>query len=154
MNDIASLEGRLSAALERLQRGLENYAGNGAADENLAALSLQLEDEKTANAQLEERVRALKEKQDEIGPMAAKVSEQSAQLAGLDGELQRLRASNADLRQVAGQLRAAAEGSVADAELINRALMAEVEALQAQRSADRKELDAILSELKPLVEGA
>ena len=46
------------------------------------------------------------------------------------------------------------EGRLALPETINRALIAEVDALRAQRSADAAEVDAILSELKPMIEEA
>jgi len=150
MSDIAALEGRITAALDRIGYGLEQVATPQASDrEDLAA---QLDEERTANAQLVERVRALKEAQDgRMSELEARVEAQREQMAQLDGELQQLRASNADMRDVSAQLRTAAAEGVADAELINRAMMAEIDALGAQRGADRAEMDAILSELSPLL---
>ncbi len=154
MSDIAVLESRLAAALDRIRKRVEamdNDTGTGAGTD----LSAQLDEERTANAQLEERVKALKDRQDTaIAPLETRVATQAEQIAELDAELQKLRASNADLRELSAQLRSAATDGVAEAELINRALAAEVEALQAQRSADVTEIGAILSELKPLVEEA
>ena len=72
----------------------------------------------------------------------------------LDAQINRLRASNADLRDMTAQLRSAAADDTVNAELINRAALAEVEALAAQRSADAAEMDAIITELKPLIERA
>ena len=72
----------------------------------------------------------------------------------LDAQINRLRASNADLRDMTAQLRSAAADGAVNAELINRAALAEVEALAAQRSADAAEMDAIITELKPLIERA
>ncbi len=73
-------------------------------------------------------------------------------MADLDGQLQALRRSNAELREVAGELREAMEAELADPELIDRAMAAELGALRAERDAEVAELDAVLSELKPLVE--
>ncbi len=158
MSDIANLESRLASALERIRQGVDRLDNAGSASgqsEEVAALNAKLEEEQTANAQLAERVKALSERQDGlVGPMEKKVVSQAQQIAELDAELQKLRATNADLRELSAQLRSAASDGVADAELINKALSAEVDALQAQRSADAAELSALLSELKPIVEGA
>lgn len=72
-------------------------------------------------------------------------------MSDLDAELQKLRTSNADLRDMNAKLRAAAADGMSQPELLNRALMAEVDALETQRSADATEVDAILAELKSLV---
>lgn len=154
MSDINTLEGRITAALERISTGVDAMgAAPAAVGDN--GLQTQLEEERTANAQLVERVKALKERQDtKIAELEARVSAQSSQLAELDGELQRMRASHADLREMNAQLRSVATEGAAEPELINRALIAEIDALHAQRSADAAEVDAILSELKPIIEEA
>ncbi|MEL6960659.1 MAG: hypothetical protein AAGL89_17105, partial [Pseudomonadota bacterium] len=76
MSDIESLEGRITAALDRISAGAERLAAlepapvaaDGAPSEDLAAqvaqLTARLDEERTANAQLEERVKLLKERQD------------------------------------------------------------------------------------------
>jgi peptidoglycan hydrolase CwlO-like protein len=151
MSDVNALENRINAALGRIEAGLGNLAD---ADSGAAGPDLQgkLEEEQAANAQLEERVKALKERQDtKIADLMEQVAAQKVQLGALDTEMQRLRASNADLRDVGAQLRAAATENVATPELINRAMMAEVEALTAQRASEAAEVDAVLSELKPLI---
>ena len=154
MSDVAALEQRISVAMDRIEKGLGEIGASAAASDD-AGLQSQLEEERFANAQLEERVKALKERQDtKISELEARVSAQRDQMAALDTELQRLRASSADLRDVNAQLRTAATEGVADAELINRAMMAEVEALSAQRASESAEVDAILKELKPLIEEA
>ena len=151
MTDIAQLESRITQALARIRAGIES----GASTSGGGDLARQLSEEQTANAQLQERVRALKERQDSmLTSLEEKVSSQKANMVALEAELQRLRASNADLQEVTSQLRASASEGATEAELLNRALMAEVEALTAQRAADVAQMDAILSELKPLlVEG-
>lgn len=151
MSDVTALQSRIAAALDRIRVGVDGMSAN-AVDTSLQA---RLAEEQTANAQLEERVKALKERQDvKISELEARVSAHADEMSKLDAELQRLRASNADMREVNAQLRSAATDGVAQPELINRALMAEVEALSAQRAADAAEVDAILSDLKPLIEEA
>lgn len=153
MNDVAALETRISAALGRIETGLGQMADAGSGDgAGAAALQSKLDEERFANAQLEERVKALKERQDtKIAELMAQVAQQRDQLAALDQEMQRLRASNADLREVGAQLRAAATEGATNPELINRSMQAEVDALTAQRASEAAEVDAILTELKPLI---
>lgn len=154
MSNVTELEQRISVAMDRIEKGLGDMAEQTPAVDG-AALEAQLEDERSANAQLEERVKALKERQDtKISELEARVSFQRDQMTALDTELQRLRASSADMREVNAQLRIAATDGVAEPELINRAMMAEVEALSAQRASEAAEVDAILKELKPLIEEA
>lgn len=160
MSDINSLQGRITAALDRIGAGVSQLnkvspQAESTAVAEAAALRGQLEEERSANAQLEERVRVLKERQDgNIAKLEKRVETQAATLAGLDAELQRLRASNAELRELNAQLRSAASDGATSPELINRATIAEVEALAAQRATDEAEIDAIITELKPLIEEA
>tara|TARA_R110002051_G_scaffold7041_7_gene33191 strand:+ start:3731 stop:4222 length:492 start_codon:yes stop_codon:yes gene_type:complete len=163
MNDIDKLESRITAALDRIRQGvaqLNDKAARAAlpvpeVDDEAAALRFQLQEEQTVNAQLEERVRALKERQDgSVSDLKARVDEQSQKMTALDTEIHRLRTSNADLRDLNAQMRSAAADGAVNPELINRATIAEVEALAAQRSADAAEMDAIITELKPLIERA
>ena len=80
-----------------------------------------------------------------------RLASQQTQLQALDVELQRLRASNTQLRALNTQLRNAVTEGLSP-QLIDVAVAAEVEALHAQRTADAAEVDAILAELKPLIE--
>lgn len=149
MDDIKALETRITAALDRIRYQVTTQRGAASVPDLLD----QLQQERDANTQLEERVRLLKSRQDgRIADLEARMAEQAEQLAALDAELQQLRGSNADLTTVCGQLRHAATTGAADAELINRALMAEVDGLTAQRSAEAAEVAAILSDLKPLLQ--
>lgn len=146
MSDISELERRLSAALERISKASAARAEAG--------LQTALDSEKATNAELEERVAALKDRQDgQVAKLTARVASQQDQLLKLDAELQQLRASNAQLRELNGQLRETVTTGLAP-ELIDKAVTAEIEALQAQRSADAAEVDAILAELQPLIEEA
>ncbi len=139
MSELTALEGRLTAAMNRIRVGVDGLSA-GAAPADDTALQAQLSEERTANAQLEERVKALKERQDhKIAELEARVASYRKQMSDLDAELQRLRTSNADLRDVNGKLRAAATDGVADSELLNRALMAELDF--AEQDQDRLELE-------------
>ena len=163
MSDIDKLESRITAALDRIRQGVSRLNDSAAraaepvpeVEDEAAALRFQLQEEQTVNAQLEERVRVLKERQDgSVSDLKARVEDQTQKMKELDAQINRLRASNADLRDMTAQLRSAAADGAVNAELINRAALAEVEALAAQRSADAAEMDAIITELKPLIERA
>lgn len=151
MSDIGALESRITAALDRIRQGLDAPSGQTAAD---PALQAALEEERAQNAELVERVRLLKERQDtQVATLTQRAETQSRHLMKLDEELQQLRASNVQLREMNAQLRAAVTTGLAP-ELHDAAVQAELEALNAQRSADAAEVDAILAELKPLIEEA
>ena len=161
MSDISILEGRITAALDRIRRGVEWMdelaAAAPASPADVAsheALTLRsrLEEERTVNAQLEERVRALKERQDgRVAQLEAEVAENRVRLSEVDEDMQRLRQANAELRDIGAQLRVALAEGVAEPQLINRAMLAELEALRAARAADLAEVNAVIAELRPLV---
>jgi len=149
MSDISNLESRITAALDRIRQGLDAVGGQAAADPGLQAA---LEEERAQNAELVERVRILKERQDtQVASLTLRVETQSKHLMKLDEELQQLRASNVQLRDMNATLRETVTTGLAP-ELLDAAVNAELEALNAQRSADAAEVDAILDELKPLIE--
>jgi len=153
MSNIEELQRRITAALDRVAVGLENVsaAPAGADPEMLQAL----EDERTANAQLTERVRALKTKSDaEMAGLSTQVEESNARMAQLDVELQRVRRANAALSDACTALRDANAEGVGDAHLINKTMLVELEALRAARAADVAETSAILAALTPLVDAA
>ncbi len=147
IKDVSTLEARINAALGRIENGIGALSVDSGPD-----LGAQLDEERAANAQLEERVKALKARQDSmINDLEEQVASFKSQVTSLEAEMQRLRASNADLRDIGAQLRAAASDGAANPELINRAMMAEVEALTAQRASEAAEVDAVLQALKPLM---
>ncbi|EAR49404.1 hypothetical protein OG2516_02973 [Oceanicola granulosus HTCC2516] len=157
MDDISELEGRITRALDRIRAGLDQRAaaaGDAAADAGqAAALEAELAEERTANAQLEERVKALKERQDtRLAKLEAEVGEQRQRLAAVDEEMQRLKQMNAELREVAGKLREAMSEEVAEPHLVNKAMLAELDALRAVRDAEAAEVAAAIGELKPLAQ--
>ena len=162
MSDISTLEGRITTALDRIRQGIEaKDARDG--DAELQALQDQrnaeaaeiraaLETERASNAELVARVRALKERQDtQVASLTERVEKQRVQLAAYDAQLQTLRASNVQMREINAKLRDAVTEGLAP-ELVNAAVAAELQALQDQRNAEAAEIDTILAELKPLVE--
>ena len=161
MSDISLLEGRITAALDRIRRGVEWMDELAAAappipldsaQTEVTSLRIRLDEERTVNAQLEERVRALKDRQDgRVAQLEAEVAESRARIAAADADVQGLRQTNADLRDVAAQLREALAQGVTEPQLINRAMLAELEALRSARAIDLAEVNAVLAELRPLL---
>jgi hypothetical protein len=164
MSDITDYERRISAALARLERGMEALAGRAApigsasADADsvsaaeVTALRAALEGERLANAQLSDRVRAIREKQEStLGSLERKLATLSRDLEKSGSDLARLKRANADLILANRALRDAAELGLAPSETINHAMKAELEALQAERVAEIAEVDDILAGLEPLL---
>ncbi|WP_158964049.1 nucleotide exchange factor GrpE [Chachezhania sediminis] len=167
MSQIEDLQGRLTAALARI--GKEIDALEADTDEGpLKALETALEDEKLANAQLEERLTGLKtrhaeeiealkaelDRTAELDQLKAQLSAQSDAMVRLDMEMQRLRAAGEQLLATSEGMRTAETGSDAMAAKINRAMLAELEALRALRAGDMAEAGAVLAKLEPLLAAA
>ncbi len=154
MSDIEELQRRITAAMDQVAFGLEKLGPTAAAGPDEDTLR-QLEEERTANAQLQERVRGLRTKSDtEIATLRAQVDEGEGRMATLDVELQRVRRANAQLSDACAALRAANREGVGEPHLINKAMLAELEALRAARAADVAEASVILASLQPLVDAA
>ncbi len=146
MSEISALEGRITAALDRIRRGVE---AQGGPDPELATALAQ---ERAAKDELAGQLQAYHGQQEaKVAELSAAIEAQQAQMQKLDTELQRLRASNAQMREMNTQLREAVTEGLAP-ELLDQAVAAELAALQAQRSADAAELEAILAALKPAIE--
>jgi len=158
MSDISELEGRITAALDRIGAGLEALSDETpvAVDdgsEERDQLRAALEDERTANAQLEERVRAIREKQDgTVENLAGEVERLRALSGAEEASVARLQKVNSELRANNEALRAAITKGVAEPHLVNKSMTLELEALRATQAADRAELDAVLGELTPLLD--
>ena len=156
MSTAEELEARLTRALERINEGVDAM-GEGSNPQEVADANAALEDEKLANAQLQTRLVALSEQleaaQNDAKAHSDRLAATTANIERLDAELQQVQAANAQLRENNSALRAANEDGVGAPELINAGLSAEVNALRAARSADRAELDAVLAELTPVIEG-
>lgn len=162
MDDIVELERRILYAMERVRAGLDRLAegpaaraehfpgANGTAE--MAMLRADLEAEQAANAQLTERVRAIKDRQETvIGGLEDRVAQLTASLEAQGAELQRQRRVNGDLTTANRKLTDAARANLADPALLNSAMATELEALRAARHAEMAEMEDILAELKPLI---
>jgi chromosome segregation ATPase len=214
MSQIEELQSRILAAMDRIASGTEilssrpaiEPAETGGADTDLAQL---LDEEKLANAQLQERLKALKARHAEElvkaraeGPGAdsagdadlaadlerqlaaanervaelegtieqragmltaqakdvtvlkTEVSHQTESMEQLDAELQRLRRANDELRKSNATLREANSEGIGDPDLINKAMLAELEGLRATQAADTAEVGAVLTKLDNLLSNA
>lgn len=153
MEDIAEYQRRITAALERASTSLDVLSSSEAGD--ALALQTELEAERVANKQLEERVRAIKEKQETmVAALENEVNRLKDALKVRDGEVQQMRAVNQSLRESNAALREANAKGVGDAELVNSAMVSELESLRAARDAERAELEEILSTLEPVLKEA
>lgn len=130
MQDIVELERRITAAMERIGAGLDRRAGQvggqGGAEE-IARLTEALDEERMANAQLNERVRVLHERATQGASEADE---------GLQGQL----AAQAD--EIATLRRVLAEAGK------------EIASLRAARAAEAAELAEVVAALDPLVKDA
>ncbi|MWD28145.1 hypothetical protein E0K89_011715 [Aquicoccus sp. SCR17] len=163
MAEIDELQQRIAGALDRIGRGLGalDVAGPDrsgdiyALEAEIKATRAALEDERTANAQLEERVRSIRARHEEkLAEMQAQTEQAARALETLDGELQKLRAINDELRRSNTALREANAEGLGAPDLINASLQTELEALRADRAAESAEARAVLDALEPLLEAA
>ena len=172
MGDISELERRISFALERIEKGVERLRAapvpEGAAlveeptppetvsaadPAELAELKDALEAERAANAQLSERVRAIREKQETtLSALEKKLGSATRALDAAQAENARLKRANADL--IAANETLVAAGSEGAGALVNRVMQAELEALRAARTAEEAEVQDILAALEPVLAAA
>jgi uncharacterized protein (UPF0216 family) len=165
MDNIAELERRITAALMRIGNGVENLSGasdqggpvatlaDGVAEAEIARLNEALDEERMLVAQLNERLRVVRDQEGEKRHALEAELERLSKLLDVQGlEMQRLKKTVASLRE---QLRlmseAQAEGRV-EPHLINKAMLTELEALRALRSAEAAELDELIAALDPLAQ--
>ena len=111
MSEIDELQARLAGALQRIDTALTNYRAPQDNSSMLAALKEQLDEERVLTAQLQERIRALHDKEANL------IESHASELAAMEDAL-------TDARQAADRA-----------------------------AALREEVDAILAELKPQLEG-
>lgn len=169
MADIVELERRITDALDRIGRGMEALETRPVMDPppqvdpgEIEVLKLALADERIANAQLEERVKAIRDKQEsQVLALQAQVEQSKEDLsaiqsaaAKLDAELQELRAANDALRANNAALRAANQNGVGDPDLINAGMAAELDSLRVSRDVERSEVQTVLAALTPLIGNA
>ncbi|WP_085805965.1 hypothetical protein [Roseovarius albus] len=164
MSDIDDLKHRISAALERIEQGVEalpDVAEAPAADTGeLDRLRAELERVSSENANLKTQVESLEaakaeaEARSDVARVEAQTNyqHQMTAVSRFDGELQSLREANRQLRANNQALRDANAAGVGEPHLINKGLMAELEGLRADRAAEEAEASAILGELKNVLD--
>ena len=155
MKDLTELEQRLATALDRIGAGLATLPEASATVAPQATSDLQraLDDELMLTAQLQERLSAVKEKDTLLqAQLNAKVDQMSRLLESQGAEIKRMRSTTVQLREVLRILREASAQGLSDPHLVNRAMLAELEALRATRQTEVAEMDEILAELAPLIE--
>jgi len=124
-------------------------------DAEIAKLKAALATEKANTAQLAEKLKSVKDREGSSqGQLEAKVEKMTQQLDVQGLELQRMRKSTVQLREHLRILHEAAADNMAEPNLINKAMLAELESLRATRHTETAEMDEILAELKPLIEEA
>lgn len=168
MQDMAELERRIAAALQRIGAGIESLAISPAAPETRAdpATDDRIAELEQALAAERGMVAALRQQIDDLAAQApaepppppadqaellARIEKMTAQLDVQGLEIHRMRKTVVQLRENLRGLRRAQAANLADPEQINRAMMAELEAMRVARLSEVAEMDEILSELTPLI---
>ena len=160
MQDLVELERRITDALNRIGSGIETLAtaavpSDGA--DTIARLQADLAAERETSAQLR---RDLAAAQTGAPPAAltgdeaalqARIEQMTRQLDVQGLEMHRMRKTMVQLRENLRGLRRAQAANLADPEQINRAMMAELEAVRVTRLSEVAELDEIITELTPLI---
>lgn len=136
MSDIAELEGRIAAAIERIGRAVESFdadagSGSGVSAAELDAARAEAETARVAAQQAEERV-------------GIAVAEAARLTQALEAET----TASTQLRERVASLKSMKESQQ---ERILE-LEAMLERLSAQRAEDREELDGLIAALEPLVQ--
>lgn len=113
----------------------------------VAMLRAQLDAERATTAQLQERLRQMRDRDGGQQGQQDRTDRLTRQLDVQGLELQRMRRTTIGLRDQLRQLREAAAAGVAEPSLINKAMLTELEALRATRLTEMAELDEIASAL-------
>jgi len=156
-----------SEAMEALRAENERLRSDLAGVEDPTPLRAELEDLRGVMEQAQEieaentRLRAELADTERVGDLSAELemlraerTSHGAAMSRLDGDLQRMRKANEQLRQSIDELRSAAEDGLPDAGLLNRATEAELEATRAAQATDAAEARAVLARLEPLLSQA
>jgi chromosome segregation ATPase len=161
MQDIAELERRITAALDRIGTGLDRLptaahtsAGANNDSRELARVQSSLDEERMVNAQLNERLKTVKEKEAmSRAELDEKCQRLTRQLDTQGLELQRMRKTAVQLREQLREIRESQMGDT-DPHLINKAMLAELEALRATRMTEMAEMEELIAEISPLLDEA
>lgn len=162
MANPADFERRLTRALDRIARTVAKLQATPAVapsspttatePADVTELRAQLVSERAKTAQLTERVNAVKQRQESsFSTLERRLARMTEQLDLQSLEMLRLKKANTKLIEANRQLREGHEAKVIEPSAINRSLLAELEALRAERAADRTELEDVLAEIQPLI---
>lgn len=157
MTDIAEFERRITVAMDRISKGLARGVDPNQViwdDAAVANLQDQLDEERSTNAQLVEELRAARAAPKPAAPedLSPRVADLTRQLDVQGLELQRMRKTAIQLRETLRAILEAQPKDAVDAHLINKSMLAELDALRATRATETAEIDEILAELAPLIE--
>ncbi|WP_171211550.1 hypothetical protein [Ruegeria sp. HKCCA5426] len=128
-----------------------------AENEQLRAAATKSQELEAENARLKSELadsERVAELSSELEMLRAERSSHGAAMSRLDDDLQRMRKANEQLRKSVDELRAASQNGLPDAELLNRATVAELEATRAAQATDAAEAHAVLARLEPLLSRA
>ena len=146
----------MATALDRISQGLDLQANTQVDAGDVEELKQALEDERITAQQLEERNKSLNDK---IAALEADLAEAQAHVSALRDNfpdvLEKFGSAIAEVREINEATReknkslrdSMAEG-INEPHLINSGMMAELNSLRADRTADRIELQAILETLE------
>ena len=158
MQEISALEMRITAALDRIGRRLDQPAAGArspapasspsSSSGEVAALQSQLDEERALTLRLQKQLRVSKEREAK-GDTEAKLERLTRDLDVQGLELQRMRRINAALLQQIEALREAQMNGVTEPQLINKTMVIELDALRALRLTEIAEMDEILAALEP-----
>lgn len=160
MQDLVELERRITDALNRIGAGLERPGSSETGtppDETVARLEAQLAAERETSAQLRRDLAAAQiaappaALDGDHAALQARIEQMTRQLDVQGLEMHRMRKTMVQLRENLRGLRRAQAANLADPEQINRAMMAELEAMRVDRLSEVAELDEVLTELTPII---
>ena len=154
MSDISELEGRITAALDRIAWSVENAAAPASEAPTVSGdsdLIEELEIEKATNERLsamrEKHVAQIERLEIRVTRLSERLQQSETEEARLQSVIEELSANNAQLREANAAYQDAAEAADAG-------LAAQLEHLTKLRQGDLAELDDIMAELGPLMKEA
>lgn len=163
---LAQYEERLVTALSRIQSGIAKWpdavAEPAVAEPmeavaapvmedagEIASLKEALEEERTANAQLEKRVKHIRSRQQaKVAALEEEVEALRQKLADAEKTATDMRRSSEEARQALQALQGSAQDGMAEPHLVNKAMMAELTSLRAERAADAAEINDIITAIE------
>lgn len=155
MSDLAEHERRLAYALDRIGRAVETLRAAPPAPpppdpDETARLRAALAEERAANAELTERVRTLRRRQQRnVQMLTERLTRMTERIDERSIDLQAMRRANEELIEANRALIAAA--GIPETAAASKALLAELEALRTARRAETAELEEVMAALDRVV---